>query len=47
MKNKKVFGQVLNVEVTKNFYFLLSKEIMKLTDSKKLVKINSKKKTKT
>ena len=42
MKNKKVFGQVLNVGSNKKISIsLLSKEIMKLTDSKKLVKINS------
>ena len=45
MKNKKIFGQVLNVGSNKKISIsLLLKEIMKLTNNKKFIKINSKRK---
>ena len=45
MKNKKIFGQVLNVGSNKKISIsLLLKEIKKLTNNKKLIKINSKRK---
>ena len=45
MKNKKIFGQVLNVGSNQKIsIYSLSKEIMKLTNKKKLIKINSKRK---
>ena len=45
MRNKKIFGQILNVGSNKKISIsLLSKEIMKLTNNKKLININSKRK---
>ncbi len=45
MKNKKIFGQVLNVGSNQKISISsLSEEIMKLTNKKRLIKINSKRK---
>ena len=45
MRNKKIFGQILNVGSNKKISIsLLSKEIMKLTKNKKLINVNSKRK---
>ena len=45
MKNKKIFGQILNVGSNKKISIsLLSKEIMKLTNNKRLININPERK---